>query len=164
MLGKTRYFQKSVSVELICTGGKNRVFFFKSVPGKKTLLPVWQFIESWQLAHSKKIIAAHPVAGTWCEDDSLSWCWGWLCQVPCWEPQIQPLKKRQRRMTYACCMDESGQGPKRAVAEAVAHPLKTQPGIHNNTKETSSKRSVARVWCSHKSIALRLVLWQCSKP
>jgi hypothetical protein len=42
-------------------------------------------------------------------------------------------------------MGESGQGPKRAIAEAVAHLLKIQPGIHNNTVESSSKRPVARV-------------------
>jgi hypothetical protein len=33
-------------------------------------------------------------------------------------------------MTSAIHTDESGQGPKRAVAIAVAGPLKIQPGIH----------------------------------
>jgi hypothetical protein len=28
-------------------------------------------------------------------------------------------------------IDESGQGPRRAVAEAVAHPLEIQPSIDN---------------------------------
>jgi hypothetical protein len=42
-------------------------------------------------------------------------------------------------------MDESGQGPKRAIAEAIALLLKIQPGIYSDTKETSSKRPVARV-------------------
>ncbi len=43
-------------------------------------------------------------------------------------------------------MDESGLGPKRAVAEAkaIARPLKNQPGIHS-TEDSSSKRPVARV-------------------
>ncbi len=41
-------------------------------------------------------------------------------------------------------LDKSGQGPKRAVAEAVAHLLIIQPGIHN-TVEPSSKRPFARV-------------------
>jgi hypothetical protein len=39
--------------------------------------------------------------------------------------------------------DEYGQGPKRAVAEAVARLLKIQPGIQN-TLELSSKRPVTR--------------------
>ncbi len=33
-------------------------------------------------------------------------------------------------MTSARHTDESGQGPKRAVAIAVAHPLKIQTGMH----------------------------------
>jgi hypothetical protein len=41
-------------------------------------------------------------------------------------------------------MDESGQGPKKAVAQAIAPLLKIQPSIHN-TEESSSKRPVARV-------------------
>jgi hypothetical protein len=46
-------------------------------------------------------------------------------------------------MNPARRIDESGQGPKRAVDEAVAHLLKIQPGIHN-TENSSSKR-VARI-------------------
>jgi hypothetical protein len=42
-------------------------------------------------------------------------------------------------------MEDSGQGPKRAVADDVARLLKIQPGIHNNTKETYSTGPVARV-------------------
>ncbi len=41
-------------------------------------------------------------------------------------------------------MDESGRGPRRAVAEAVACPLGVQPGI-DSTEYSSSKRPVARV-------------------
>jgi hypothetical protein len=47
-------------------------------------------------------------------------------------------------MISARRMDEFGQGPKRALAEAVAHPLKIQPGIHS-TGDPSSKRPVARI-------------------
>jgi hypothetical protein len=42
-------------------------------------------------------------------------------------------------MTLTKRKDESGQGPKRAVAKAVAHSLKIRPA-HNNTIESSSKR------------------------
>ncbi len=40
-------------------------------------------------------------------------------------------------------MSESGQGPKRAVAETAVPLLKIQPGIHN-TKESFPKRPFAR--------------------
>jgi hypothetical protein len=33
--------------------------------------------------------------------------------------------------TSAGCMDESDQGPRRALAAAVAHPLRIQPGMHS---------------------------------
>jgi hypothetical protein len=49
----------------------------------------------------------------------------------------------QRWMTPTRHMDESGQGPKRVVDEAVAHLLKIHPGIHN-TEDFSSKRPVLR--------------------
>jgi hypothetical protein len=42
-------------------------------------------------------------------------------------------------MTFTKCMDESGQGSKRAVAKAVPHSLKIRPDIHD-TIESSSKR------------------------
>jgi hypothetical protein len=57
-------------------------------------------------------------------------------------------------------MDESGRGPRRAVAEAVASPLGVQSGI-NSTVVSSSKRPAARVKCSYKSYALRPVLRPC---
>jgi hypothetical protein len=57
-------------------------------------------------------------------------------------------------------MDESVQRPRRAVAKAVAHPLRIQPGIHG-TEDSSSNRPVARARCSYKSYALCLVLWRC---
>jgi hypothetical protein len=56
-----------------------------------------------------------------------------------------PAAEMRRRQTSSTRhMDKSGQGPKRAIGEAVAHLLKIQPGIHN-TVESSSNRPVARV-------------------
>jgi hypothetical protein len=49
-----------------------------------------------------------------------------------------PRYGRQRWTISTRHMDESGQGPKRAVAEAVVHLLKIQPGIHS-TEDSSSK-------------------------
>jgi hypothetical protein len=40
--------------------------------------------------------------------------------------------KMMKKMTPARGMDESSQGPKRAVAEAVGCPLGVQPGIHRH--------------------------------
>jgi hypothetical protein len=57
-------------------------------------------------------------------------------------------------------MDESGRGPRTAIAEAVAGPLGVQPSI-NSTVVPSSKRPAARVKCSYKSYALRPVLQLC---
>jgi hypothetical protein len=60
-------------------------------------------------------------------------------------------------------MDESGQGPKRAVVKVVACPLRIQLCIYSNTKESSSKRPIARARCSYKSYALRPVLRWCPR-
>ncbi len=46
--------------------------------------------------------------------------------------------------------DESGQGPRRAVAEAVVRPLGVQPCMYITSEESSSKRPVARARCSYK--------------
>jgi hypothetical protein len=54
-------------------------------------------------------------------------------------------------------MDEFGQGPKRAVAEAVARLLRIQRSMQSNNIESSSKRPVARAKCSYKCYALRPV-------
>jgi hypothetical protein len=54
-------------------------------------------------------------------------------------------KVKKRRMTSARSMDESSQGPKRAVAEDVACPLRIQPSVHSihSTEDSSFKRPVA---------------------
>ncbi len=75
-----------------------------------------------------------------------------------------PAAKDEVKVDNSCqVMDEFGQGPNRAVAEAVARLLKIQSGIHN-TVESSSKRLFARVGCFFKSYALSLVLSWCPKP
>jgi hypothetical protein len=52
-----------------------------------------------------------------------------------------PRYGRRRRTISTRHMDESGQGPKRAVAEAAVHLLKIQPGIHTvpKTRQISEK-------------------------
>jgi hypothetical protein len=74
-----------------------------------------------------------------------------------------PIRRRQGEWgDSAGRMDGSSQGPRRAVAEAIAHPLRIQPCMYSNTIESSSKRPVARARCSYISYyALRPVLRQC---
>ncbi len=72
--------------------------------------------------------------------------------------EASPVRRRQGEGgDSAGQIDESGQGPKRAVAEAVACPLRIQPCMYSNTIESSSKRPVARARCSYISYALRPV-------
>ncbi len=56
-------------------------------------------------------------------------------------------------------MDESGWGPRKAIAEAVAGPLGVQPSI--NSAVNFSNRPAIRVRCSYKSYTLRPVLQPC---
>ncbi len=56
-------------------------------------------------------------------------------------------------------ISESSQGPRRAIAEAVARPLGVQPSI-NITVVSSSKRPAVRARCNYKSYTLHSVLWQ----
>ncbi len=56
----------------------------------------------------------------------------------------QPLKMRRRQATSARSIDESNQGPRRAVAIAIARPLRIQPGIHS-IEDSSSKWPVNRI-------------------
>ncbi len=55
--------------------------------------------------------------------------------------------------------DESGRGPRKAIAEAVAGPLGVQQS--KNSAVNSSNRPAIRVRCSYKSYALCPVLQPC---
>jgi hypothetical protein len=58
-------------------------------------------------------------------------------------------------------MDESGQGTKRAVIVAIAHPLEVQAGTH--ITEVFSSKSQFLGYCSHISYAVLPMLRQCPK-
>jgi hypothetical protein len=75
---------------------------------------------------------------------------------------VDPAAEGQAKMTSARRMDATNQGPKRAVAEAIDHPQRFQPGIYS-AGDSSSKVPVARI-CSHKSYVFRPVLRQCPEP
>jgi hypothetical protein len=76
-------------------------------------------------------------------------------EVPTEDDKAKGKGRRLRRSK-----DEHGRGPKRAVAEAVARPLKIQPGIQN-TLESSPPKGQLLGQCSYISYALRPVLRQC---
>jgi hypothetical protein len=60
------------------------------------------------------------------------------------EAEVLTGESEAKRDDSSRQIDESGRGPKRAVAKAIARFLKIQPGIHG-TEDSSSKRPVARV-------------------
>ncbi len=66
---------------------------------------------------------------------SLNGRWWWPLQRPAADPAIED--EMTKKMTPAKGVEESGQGPRRGVAEAVAHPLGVQLGINNHCSSSS---------------------------
>jgi hypothetical protein len=75
-------------------------------------------------------------------------------------PAPVPPRAQQRRRCPPQSMDESGQGPKTAVAVAVASPLGVQPSI-DNTVNSSSIGQPLGTNAAYISYALRPVLRPC---
>ncbi len=72
-------------------------------------------------------------------------------------PVPAPPQAQQRRRCPPQSMDESGQGPRTAVAVAVASPLGVQPSI-NSARISSSTGQPLGTIAAYKSYALRPVL------
>ncbi len=56
--------------------------------------------------------------------------WWWPLQCPAIDPAVED--EMTMKITPAKGVDESCQGPRRGVAEDVAHPLGVQLGINNH--------------------------------
>jgi hypothetical protein len=69
------------------------------------------------------------------------------------ETEVPTSKDEVKRDDSAGRMDESGRGPRRAIAiaKAVARPLKIQLSMNSNTMESSSKRPVDRASAAIKA-------------